>query len=175
MKNLLTLFIIAIIYFGCTPDESGLAQTTQGLKPIYSANDNWQNIQVTAAREIQNLGKIYYKDDIIYVSESAKGIHIIDNSDPANPVFLKFIEILGNRDIAIKGNILYADNLSDLVTLDITDLDDIKILNRVKDIYPNSSQSFPDGYTGPFECVIPTKGFVIGWEEAELNDPDCWR
>lgn len=175
MKNLLPLLIFMIIGFSCTPTETQLNETVQGMKPIYSENDDWQNIQVTDARAIKKLGKIYYKDGFIFVSESAEGIHIIDNSDPANPVFLKFIEILGNRDIAIKGNILYADNITDLVTLDITDLNDIKVLDRVKDIYPSTIQSFPDGYFGPFECVIPTKGFVIGWEDATLVNPDCWR
>lgn len=175
MKNLLPFFFFTIICFSCTPVESIENQPVQGMKPIYSENDEWQNIQVTEARSIKKLGKIYYKDGFIFVNESAEGIHIIDNSDPTNPVFLKFIEIIGNRDIAIKGDILYADNITDLVTLDISDFNDIKVLDRVKDIYPSSIQTYPDGYFGPFECVIPTKGYVIGWEEASLVDPDCWR
>lgn len=177
MKYLLTLFTLTVLVLSCNPDAplSDSPPVVTGVKPIYAANDDWQNIKVTDARSIKKLGKIYYKDEIIFVNESSEGIHIIDNSDPVNPVFLKFIEITGNRDIAIKGNILYADNITDLVTLDISDFDNIKVLNRVKDIYPLTVQSYPEGYFGPFECVIPTKGMVIGWEEAELVDPDCWR
>ena len=176
MKYLLIFITTLLFLSSCDPEPATLdLQPVIGMKPIYSMNDDWQNIKVTEARTIKKSGKIYYKDGLIFVNESAEGIHIIDNTDPSNPVFLKFIEIIGSRDIAIKGNILYADNITDLVTLDISDLNDIKVLNRVKDIYPATIQSFPDGYFGPFECVIPTKGTVIGWEEASLVDPDCWR
>jgi len=147
MKYLLTLITVTIFFLSCNPDESISSSQNQpvfGMKPIYSTNDDWQDIKVTDARSIKRLGKIYYKDGFIFVNESAEGIHVIDNSDPANPVFLKFIEIIGSRDIAIKGNILYADNITDLVTLDISNLDDIKVLNRVKDIYPMTIQIVGD-------------------------------
>ena len=34
---------------------------------------------------------------------------------------------------------------------------------------------FPEGYSGFFECVDPTKGTVIGWSEKILLEPQCWR
>ena len=49
--------------------------------------------------------------------------------ESTNPIKIKFITIPGNVDIAIKGNYLYADMGSGLATLDISDLDHIKIEN----------------------------------------------
>ena len=68
--------------------------------------------------------------------KNVKGVHIIDNTSPSHPVNLGFIEIPGNADIAIKNNILYADSYVDLVALDISDVNDIREVDRVKDIFP---------------------------------------
>ena len=32
-----------------------------------------------------------------------------------------------------------------------------------------------EGYNGFFECANEAEGVVIGWEEATLNNPKCWR
>jgi len=39
----------------------------------------------------------------------------------------------------------------------------------------DGSGMFPAGYSGYFECVDSEKGVVIGWEEATLSNPECWR
>lgn len=69
------------------------------------------------------------------MSEIRKGIHVIDNSNPASPVFLSFIQIPGNGDIIIHENRLYADSYSDLISFDITDLNTIKEVERAKEIF----------------------------------------
>jgi len=179
MKYILTTLIFTTCLLSCIqePDEitDGLTQEIEGLKPIYANSDEWQNIITTDIQPIKQLGKIYYKDNLIYVNEYLKGIHIIDNSNPSSPIKIKFIQIPGSKDIAIKGNILYADNVTDLVSLDISDLNNVQEVGRVKDMYPKASQHFPEGYEGSFECVDESQGVVIGWEEATLTDPKCWR
>jgi hypothetical protein len=42
-------------------------------------------------RNLEDPGKIYYKFPYIYVNEKYKGIHLINNSDPQNPVKEGFI------------------------------------------------------------------------------------
>jgi hypothetical protein len=132
-------------------------------------------IKVLPPQTIKRLGKIYYKDATIYVNESNLGVHIIDNTDPANPVKKKFLQIPGCRDIAIKGDILYADNIGDLLAIDISDIDNPKILKRLPGIQGGLNQKYPELYEGYFECVEEGKGVVIGWENATLTDPKCWR
>lgn len=147
----------------------------EGLKPIYSDVETVDEIISLPPQLIQQLGKIYYKDQFMFVSEVGKGIHIIDNSDPTHPTKVSFIQVKGSRDIAIKGNILYTDNITDLVALDISNFNDIKEVKRIKGLYSAEDFQYPESYEGYFECFDPTKGVVINWEPATLNNPECWR
>ncbi|MCB9283748.1 MAG: hypothetical protein H6563_06695 [Lewinellaceae bacterium] len=163
-----------ILVAGCLTDSETTRLAVgevEGLRPIYS--QDWKDIQSLEARPVHNLGKIYYKDSTIYVTESGWGIHVIDNSDPYHPERIKFIQIPGCKDVAIKGNILYADNVTDLVAIDISNLDNIVLLKRIEGLYPEVDQLAPEAYEGYFECVDPTKGAVVGWETALLDNPQC--
>lgn len=65
-------------------------------------------------------GKIYAYKKLLLIAESKKGIHVIDNTTPSNPVHLSFIAMLGNTDIAVQNDILFADNGNDYVSIDIS-------------------------------------------------------
>ncbi len=185
MKNIFFLSLFTSLLFqACVWSEDdvvndsfigGSPESVMGLKPVYT-DANWQDIYRTDPLPIQTLGKIYYKAPYIYVNELYQGIHIIDNSSPVNPTPVHFIKIPGNKDIAIKGNILYADNVSDLVAIDLTNFLQPEVKSRVSNIYdPSNFLDYPENYFGYFECVDPDKGAVMGWEEAELSYPECWR
>ncbi len=174
----LLLLLACCCLFSCDVvqvEGIGDGDQEEGVAPIYASADGWDQIYASEPQPIQYLGKIYYKDQLIFVNERNKGIHILDNSNPMAPLPIHFIHILGNEDIAIKGNILYADNISDLVAIDISDLANIEVTSRVKDLYDRGKKDYPDGYNGYFECVDPAKGIVIGWEEKILDNPACRR
>ncbi|MBT8232801.1 MAG: hypothetical protein KJN84_09240, partial [Bacteroidia bacterium] len=71
----------------------------------------------------------------IFINELYKGVHVIDNSNPATPTNTAFINIPGNLDVAIKGNKMYADSYVDLLTIDITDLQNPTIDCRDEDVF----------------------------------------
>jgi len=176
--QLISSALILLLFAGCEVLSTSEIQPpgiVEGVKPIYSSSENWDVISAKEPQPINNLGKIYYKFPYIFVNERNKGIHILDNTTPENPLPLKFIEVPGSEDIAIKGNYLYVDNITDLVTIDISDLENIAVTNRVKDLYNESRKVYPDGYSGYFECVDASKGIVVGWENATLNNPACLR
>jgi hypothetical protein len=179
MKRLLLLALLPAFFYSCFPSDVDEPTPEpfqiEGLKPIYISEMEALEVKPLPPQPIVHLGKIYYKDATIYVNESNLGVHIIDNTNPANPVKKKFLQIPGCRDIAIKGNYLYADNTGDLVAIDISDLDNPKIVKRLPGIQAALSQKFPEFYEGYFECVEEGKGVVIGWENATLTDPKCWR
>lgn len=178
MKRWLFFTLLLVPFLSCEPDPEEPAPEllqVEGLKPIYVPESEAKVIKTLPPKPIVRLGKIYYKDPTIYVNESNLGVHVIDNTDPANPVKKKFLQIPGCRDIAIKGNFLYADNIGDLVAIDISDIDNPKIVKRLPGIQAALSQQYPEFYEGYFECVEEGKGVVIGWENATLTDPKCWR
>lgn len=174
-KYLRLIFCVSVLLSSCQQKED-IPELIQGLAPIYGGAD-WKNIKTIAPQPIELLGKIYHKNGFLFVGEVGKGIHIIDNRNPGEPKQLKFLEIDGNTDIAIKGNVLYANNAKDLVVLDISNLDEVKLLKRLPDVFPllDGSGMFPPNYSGYFECVDTKRGVVIGWEETTLKKPECWR
>ena len=178
IKYLISGLLLCILISNCEIIEFEVDEpvgTVEGVRPIYASSENWNKIIATDPQPIEYLGKIYYKDNHVFVNERNKGIHIINNTDPNNPTPIKFIQIIGNEDIAIKGNILYADNITDLVAIDISDLDNIQVTSRTENLYSESKKNYPDGYSGYFECVEADRGIIIGWEEAVLDNPKCLR
>ncbi len=173
-----SVFVFLLMLGGClddpTPEFHTVPDVVEGMRPIYFEGEEWKSFSVSGPEPVQKLGKIYYKNPYIYVIERNKGIHIIDNSNPANPVPRRFINLMSCRDVAIKGNILYADNHTDLLSIDISDFDNIRVVNRLADLYP-APLNYPDNFSGYFECVDPARGIVGGWETATLTRPECRR
>lgn len=131
--------------------------------PVYLSYEDLRNpVKQTASQELKDPGKIYFKDNYLFINENLKGIHIIDNSDPASPEIIAFVEIPGNVDIAVKGNILYANSWVDLVVLDISDLNNIQEVNRINDIFPYALPSTGNDYR--ISDIEEDKGVVIDWE-----------
>lgn len=171
---LLPLLLMGLLLQSCVQEKVDIPEEVTGLAPVYHEGD-WKAITSQAPREVEELFKIYYKDNMIFVGEAQKGIHVIDNSNPLQPERIRFIEIVGNSDIAIRGDILYANNLTDLVALDISDINEVKLLSREEGVFPNAGQNLPSNYFGFFECPDPEMGAIIGWSEKTLESPQCWR
>jgi len=177
MKNCFLLFLLVPLFSSCfvETEEPITPQSVLGLQPIYIDADKAQIIETIAPQPIERLGKIYYKDETIYVNENNMGVHVIDNTDPMAPVKTKFIAIPGCHDIAIKGNIMYADNVGDLIAIDISNIDQPVVVKRLANAQSLGEGGFPEFYEGWFECVNEDLGLVVGWEETLLEDPKCWR
>ena len=108
------------------------ANTDQDTLSYHSSDEmREQSIELQSARKLTNPGKIYVKDDMILINEMGKGIHLIYNANPAEPKKIGFIKIPGNIDVAVKGDVIYADNFMDLVALN-TKTGEIK---RVKNAF----------------------------------------
>lgn len=141
MKYLLLFILLISGLFSCKEkDNCTTIRTTLVNAPvIHPFSEIRDSVRFLPAREMEDPGKILAKDNFLFVSEIKKGVHIIDNSNPSNPVFLSFIQIPGNGDIIIYENKLYADSYSDLISLDITDPANVKIVERI-------NQQFKSGW-----------------------------
>lgn len=162
----ISLFILFIFFNSCMDEYTEVFTANS---PIYMSFENLRNaVKSTAATELENTGKIYFKDGYIFVNEEMKGIHVIDNRNPASPQNLLFIEIPGNVDIAVKNNILYADSYVDLVAIDISDISTPKEVNRVKDVFPYMTPP-PVNADYRLASVDKDKGVVIDWEIKKVR------
>ena len=93
------------------------------------------DIGAQAPKSISETGKIYVYGDYLFINEPKKGIHIVDNRDPSNPKNINYLSIPGNVDLAVNSHILYADSYIDLLAFDISNMQDIQLVERVEDVF----------------------------------------
>ena len=141
MKNFLskTLLMVALAtaFLSCK-DNCVQTVTYRGTEQVkVTLNELRSSVKTLPAQDLENPGKIYLKDNYLFINEVKKGIHIIDNTNPSSPKAISFIQVLGNVDIAVKGNILYADSYTDFVAFDISNPKDVKEVSRTKEVFSN--------------------------------------
>lgn len=162
----ISALLIVMLMISC---QDKIEETYQVNSPVYMTyNDLRSSLKVADGEDIIQPGKIYFKDDFIFVNEYQKGIHVINNEDPAHPVVLKFIEIPGNVDMAIKGSFLYADSYVDLVTIDISDINNIVEVDRDTNVFPYVLPI--ENPEGPIDFIDESKGVVVSYELIEKTE-----
>lgn len=138
--------------------------------PVYSTSAEVKSaVQYLPPRTLSNLGKIYFKDNYLFVNEMGEGIHVIDNRNPSMPAPAGFLKIPGNYDLAILGNYLYADSFIDLVVFDVTDKGAIREVNRVERVF-NNAQSY--GYP----MLLSNNLVLTSWKEertVQVFESNC--
>ena len=155
--TILLIAICSITLFSCLDDECTGVKIYTKMVPVYVTEDGLRpDVVVQTPRELRNPGKIYAYNGLLFINELREGVHVIDNRHPDDPVSIAFIEIPGNLDIAIKDNILYADLYRDLVSIDISDVLNAKLINRTINV---------------FESYIPfdesEEKYVVAYESTE--------
>lgn len=117
--------------------EHTVTYTTQ--VPVYLEVSAFRKIEVgpKPPKNVSETGKIYVYNDYLFINEPQKGIHVVDNSDPSHPKSINYISIPGNVDMAVNSSILYADSYIDLLAFDISNIQAIKLVERVEDVFPH--------------------------------------
>lgn len=132
--RLILLLIPAILFNGCQ-DKCFYYANVDYYEPILQPlSDIKTSFGVDEDYEIGKPGNIYSYNNYLLVSEKTEGIHILDNTNPANPIPLKFIKLKGNTNFSIVNDILLADNGPDLLSIDISNLKDIKLVKRLENV-----------------------------------------
>ena len=162
--HLLPILLIAIALQSCCR-ESNL--TTIASAPVYMSYDELRkSVQSAPPTPLKDPGKIYFKDNYIFINEKFEGIHIIDNTNPSAPQNIGFIKIPGNVDLAIKGNYLYADNSVDLAVIDITNPLQVKEVSRIESMFP---YGMPGAAPRKPMAIDRNKGIVVGWKDSLIT------
>lgn len=122
------------------------------------------------AKNINDPGKIYLYKNWVFLVEKYKGIHLIDNTDPALPVRRDFLKVPGCMDVAVGNGILYVDNSVDLVgvSIDFASMRSREVC-RKKKVLPEIVS--PYGYI-PSDFSRrnrPADTEIVGWIENQLD------
>src|SRR5688572_9720411 len=125
-----------LLMTSCFKDEVETTSTYTVYEPVHISIQEVRNsFSVMPAKTLEKPGKIYIYGKYLLINENKKGIHIIDNSNPSAPNNIAFLNIPGNMDMAVKNNVLYADNYNDLISLDISNPASVKLISRSEESF----------------------------------------
>jgi hypothetical protein len=114
-------------------DECSQINRYVRLDPVFIKSSDLRSsksIKTQNFKALKNPGKIYLYEDMLFVNELGQGLHVYDISKPTTPRFLTFYDIIGNYDMAIKDDLLYVDNVIDLLQIDISNITNPKLVKR---------------------------------------------
>jgi hypothetical protein len=134
--SILTLAIVlSAVLPGCFRDV--VLEKYSFYRPVYRTRAEVRaDIKSALPQPVRNPGKLFVKGNYIFLNDVEKGVHVIDYSNPAQPTNIAFIAIPGNVDLAVNGNHLYADQYTDLVTLDISNPLNVVAVNFDDKVFP---------------------------------------
>jgi hypothetical protein len=169
MKKIFYLSGLFLLLFTACKDNVSEMVTYTINEPVFMPVETFRSsVKVSPEPQtINNYGKICFYEGYLYISESEKGIHIIDNRNPANPQIIGFIELLGNADLAIRNNLLYADSYVDLVWFDISNPAQPELKGRLEDVFYTALPMTDNQYGIDYQMCYPEgekKGIIVGWK-----------
>lgn len=134
-------------------------------RPVYMDYQTLRRaVNVSTPRPLTDTSRVYVYQSFVFLNNKNNGIHVIDNSDPTAPDNVAFIEIPGNTELSIRDNYLYADSYVDLVTLDISDPQNVAVVDRVEQIFPyDAYQNIPQDIYFGYDQVDETRGVVVSY------------
>ena len=142
MKKFITIgspilfVLLSMVFNGCLKDTCQNTTTYTQWTPVYKTDAEMRETpQYQAARALKNPGKIYFYKQYMLINEEKEGIHVIDNSNVQAPQNKGFIRIVGNVDIAVKGDILYADSYTDLLAINIANVLQPQLTKRTEGVF----------------------------------------
>ncbi|MBI2730096.1 MAG: hypothetical protein HYX40_04990 [Sphingobacteriales bacterium] len=148
----ITLLII-LCFSSCFKDSCTKTYSYTINEPVYATVAQVRaNIKSNTPREIEYPGKLFIRGNYIFLNEIDKGIHIINNTNPASPKQVAFIDIPGNIDLAVKGDVLYADLYTDLVAIDISNPLSIAVKKIVEGVFPH--RLYSNGFSPDSNLII---------------------
>src|SRR3569833_1228179 len=144
-QNLLPLLAITLLLMPISGCDKSNAKLYLVYAPVYASKaEALASINGSPNQKVDSPGKVYLNGSYIFVNDVDKGIHIIDNKNPAHPMQVAFLSIPGNQDIAVKGNTLYADMYDALLAIDISNPRQAKNRKLTQLVFP--MRMYVNGY-----------------------------
>lgn len=130
--------------------------------PVYQDYDSFRgSFSFTPGVAMQNAGNIFVHNNFILINDIDKGIHIFDNTDPSYPYSLGFMNIPGNTQMDMRGNVLYANSFIDLLAIDLSNVNNPVLVDRMENVFNYSVPMINESY--PVADISTDQGVVVSW------------
>jgi hypothetical protein len=137
IKILSALLCLSLVSCLFGDDDIGTPQFSNYEPVIVLRSEIENSIELQAARQILETGKIYVVGSYLFVNEPYVGFHIINNADPSNPIVEQFLTTPGVTDIIFKDQSFYINQAVDLVALKFNEsLTAVTETKRVENVFP---------------------------------------
>lgn len=104
-------------------------------------------------------GKIYVKDSYVFIVDKDRGIHIYKKYEGQELKEVSYFKVPGATDIAIRNNIFYINQATDLIAVKMNiEAQTFQLTKRIRNIFPDKHS--PDGYVH----YVGDGEVVVGWE-----------
>lgn len=171
MRILTTLFcsaVLALTLSSCIEETCEDTIIFQGFEPVIVNQDDWRNNSTFLCWgpiDVCEATGFYVYEQYLFMVEDGKGLHIIDNSDSRNPQPVTWMEVPGGQGLAVRNNILYMNQYTDLVAFDLTDPEKPEYISRTENVFEPGSV---------FTRDLGNGNFVASWSaNGERRVVDC--
>lgn len=169
-KLLVLSFLMVILLGGCRTNCTKTI-SYRALMPVYMSMTDMRKVnEAQSPKDLSDPGKICVYQDLLLIIEKYEGVHIFDNSDPANPVALKFVAIKGCLDMNVVDDVMFANQGADMVSWDISDPSNPSFVQRLEMIMNHEllkNDSFP--------IAMEERDIVEVIEDANCGDDGGFR
>jgi hypothetical protein len=123
-------------------------------------------IKIDKPIAVEKAGKFYLYKNYVLVIEEGAGLHIFDNSNVDDPQNIAFLSLLNCTDVAVKDDVLYANQSTDLLVIKILSFQEIKLLSRIQNV---ANDITPDGLplASKYKEARPANTIVAKWEKIK--------
>lgn len=166
IRNLFSLILLGALFQGCcggifnTCEEEEPFESGSRYEPVFMERSEFDtSVALQNSLSIGRSGKIYVKDNLLFINEVNKGFHIYDNSDPASPKAIHFLAAPGSTDLAIRNDMVYINQARDLIAVEYDAVEDaIALTKRIPDTFPEMLS--PDGF---YAFDTPPNSVIVNW------------
>ena len=185
--SFLQLFLFSLLFSSCSLFEKeeiveeDLVDVTYFVPVYETTNQLAQKVSIDPPKDYAEAGKIVTYQQYIFINKPQEGIHVVDNSDPANPQNLHFISIPGSLDMSIIDDHLYSDMYSALVVFDISSITEPQLIEdfTVENVFYYNPYITLDvvintteiGQYTRYEPIDNSLGIVTSWRTEVRQEP----
>lgn len=165
--SLLPLLALMLVFTGCIEEKCEELREFTGFEPVFVTADDWRASSFICGipEPICEATSFYVYQDYLFMVEANRGLHILDNSDASNPTPITFMQVPGGQGLAVRNDILYINQYTDLVAFDLSNPELPELVGRTEDVFEPYSV---------FAQVLPGDQFVSDWLPTnESRVVDC--
>jgi hypothetical protein len=167
-----TLLLAGCWDWGKKPIPPSNFKKVWGYKPIFTYDSSLFRVESGPPVQMKNPGNIYVRGSLIFQVDAGYGVHVIDNSNPSQVRAIGFLKVNGCSEISIKDNNMYVNSFNALLTLDITDWQNVRVVKRIDNafqqgLYAGGYRYYfipPPEHGVYYDCSLP--GYQVGMQQS---------